>query len=87
MPKEVESIYENEIINIKEQNKIDEIKKDFVRWDNIYNSSIDCKDIYNEEYFYYKISDTSLLRGFLDGLISYKERKIAIKLLLQLLKK
>ena len=81
VPKEVESIYENEIKNIKEQNKIDETKKDFIRWDNIYNSSIDCKDIYNEEYFYYKMSN-SLLRDFLGGLISYKERKIAVEIII-----
>ena len=76
--KEVKSIYENEIKNIKDSKKLDEIKKLFIRWDNIYNSSIDFTDIYNEEYFYYKMSN-SLLRDFEEGLISYKRRKTVIE--------
>lgn len=82
IPKETESIYNNEITNITEQKEKDEIKKNFIRWDNIYNSSIDFKDIYNEEYFYYKMSN-SILRNFFEGLISYTERQNTLKIIIE----
>ena len=50
----------------------------FSRWDNIYNTIIDFYDIYNEELFYYKLSNT-LLRDFSEGLSNKNGRKTAIE--------
>ena len=86
IPKEIESIYKSVITSIKDQKEIDENKKYYIRWDNIYNSPIDFKDIYNEEYFYYKMSN-SLLRDFMEGLISINQRKTAVKIIIESFKK
>ena len=52
-------------------------EKDFIRWDTIYNFGIDLNDIYNEEYFYYSLSN-SLLRDYEEGYIGVDGRKGAI---------
>lgn len=86
VPEEVDSIYKNEIQNIKDKKQLEEKASQFLRWDTIYNSSIDLTNIYNEEYFYYKMSNC-LLREYFEGLISIKSKKETIKILFELFKK
>jgi len=86
VPEEVDSIYKKEIQNIKDKEQLKEKTNQFIRWDTIYNSSIDFTHIYNEEYFYYKMSNC-LLREYFEGLISIKSKKETIKILFELFKK
>lgn len=83
--KEVLHFFESEIKDLKDQEEIEKIKKRYIRWDNIYNVSIDFKDIYNEEYFYYKLSN-SILREYYEGKIGIHTRDKGIKLFLELFK-
>ena len=86
VPEEVDSIYKKEIQNIKDKEQLEEKTNQFIRWNTIYNSSIDFTHIYNEEYFYYKMSNC-LLREYFEGLISIKSKKETIKILFELFKK
>jgi len=86
VPEEIYSIYKKEIKNIKDTKILEEKTNQFIRWDTIYNSSIDFTHIYNEEYIYYKMSNC-LLRDYIEGLISIKSKKEALQILFELFKK
>jgi len=72
--KEINHLYEEEVKDLIDEKEKEKRKEDFIRWDNIYNTNIDFNDIYNEEYFYYKLScylsdgyEQQGLEVFLDG--------------------
>ena len=85
-PKEVLCFFESDK---KKANWTDEESKEkeknYIRWDNIYNTSINFKDIINEEYFYYKLTN-SILKDFMDGKSDIKTRKKGISFFLDLFK-
>ena len=85
-PKEVLCFYEAEK---KKANWDDEESKQnekrFIRWDKIYNTSINFKDIINEEYFYYKLTN-GILNDFLEGKLGLKARRKGISFFLDLFK-
>jgi len=83
--KEVYHFFESETKDLKDQEEIKKIEKKYIRWDNIYNVGIDFKDIYNEEYFYYKLSN-SILREYFEGKIGIPSRDQGIKMFLGLFK-
>ena len=66
--------------------KVKKKRKNYIRWDNIYNTSINFKDIINEEYFYYKLTN-SILNGFINGKLLINARRKGISFFLDLFKK
>ena len=85
---ELISFYEIEKKKLKEPNlqqKIDDLNRQYSRWDNIYNSNISFKDIHNEEFLFYALSN-SFLRDYLEGKFSLPKRKKAVIFFLDLFK-
>ena len=74
---EVEHLYSQEIKNIKDNEEIKKKEKEFIRWNNNYNIPIDFKDIYNEEYLYYKLSDI-ILNDYYKGQFGVDTRREGI---------
>ncbi len=62
-----------------------ELNIQYSRWDNIYNSDISFKDIYNEEYFFYILTNC-LIRDTLEGKLSLPKRKNAVRFFIDLFK-
>lgn len=89
--KELISFYEIEEKKInepdleKKKKKISELNLEFSRWDTIYNSKISFKDIYNEEFFFYSLSN-SFLRDYIQGQFSLPKRKTAVAYFIDLFK-
>ena len=83
--KEVFHFFESEIKDLKDKEEIKKIEKKYIRWDNFYNLGIDFKDIYNEEYFYYKLSN-SILREYYEHKIGIHSRDQGINIFLELFK-
>lgn len=69
--KEVEHIFKKETEGLSEKDKEYKILKEYMRWNNVYNTKIDFEDIHNEELFYYNLSN-SILSKLIEG----KEIKI-----------
>jgi hypothetical protein len=74
---EVKHLYQQEIKNIKDNEEIKKKEKDFIRWNKNYNIPIDFKDIYNEEYLYYKLSNI-ILNDYFKGQLGVDSRKEGI---------
>jgi len=74
---DVYHLYEEETKNLSKEEK-EKRKSYFIRWDNIFNTSIDFDDIDNEEYFYYTLSN-SLMRDYKKSQMGVKLRKNGIK--------
>lgn len=87
---ELKSYYEKDKKELSEPNlqkKIDDLNRQYSRWDNIYNSNISFKDIQNEneEFLFYTLSN-SFLRDYLEGKFSLPKRKKAVKFFIDLFK-
>lgn len=74
---EIKHLYEEAVKNLDKEEE-EKMKKKFSRWDYIYNTSIDFNDIYNEEYFYYKLSN-NILRDIKKGQLGIISRREGIK--------
>ena len=85
-PKEVLSFYEAEkkLYNWNDKES-KENERRYIRWNNVYNTSINFKDIINEEYFYYNLTN-SILNEFIDCKIGLKAKRKGISLFLDLFK-
>lgn len=85
-PKEVLSFYESDKKKYNwNDEESEENEKRYIRWNNVYNTSINFKDIINEEYFYYNLTN-SILTDFLDCKIGLKTRRKGISYFLDLFK-
>ena len=84
--KEINHLYEEEVKDLIDEKEKEKRKEDFIRWDNIYNTNIDFNDIYNEEYFYYKLSN-DILRDLNAGQIGIYSRREGIKFFYDIFKK
>ena len=74
---EIQHLYVEEVKDLDDEEK-EKMKKKFNRWDYIYNKSIEFNDIYNEEYFYYKLSN-NILRDLKKGQLGIISRREGIK--------
>ena len=74
---EIQHLYVEEVKDLDDEEK-EKMKKKFNRWDYIYNKSIEFNDIYNEEYFYYKLSN-NILRDLNKGQLGIISRREGIK--------
>ena len=84
--KEINHLYEEEVKDLIDEKEKEKRKEDFIRWDNIYNTNIDFNDIYNEEYFYYKLSN-DILRDLNARQIGIYSRREGIKFFYDIFKK
>ena len=82
---EVRHIFNEEIKDLNDKEILEKKEKEFSRWNIIYNSDIDFYDIYNEEYFYYKLSN-SILENYFEGKIGVITRGNGIKIFYEVFK-
>ena len=74
---EIKFLYDEAVKNLDREEK-EKMKHNFSRWDYMYNTSIDFNDIYNEEYYYYKLSN-NILSDLKKGQLGIIYRREGIK--------